>query len=245
MKCSKCNATDHEEGALFCHVCGTQLRENDVVSVRKDEYNNLCQSDARLKELLQKGYAPQGSFLISDTEYKSLNDSKRSLDTILRQGYAPSGKILISKAEYEALSRRPSKDGGNSTRWLIIASVAFIAVLLFLVIKNTISNEHSSTDEPATEIIVEQTEFPNNLSGNYIVRIMKGNSNSNASVKVYQEGSGYAMNVYSSTITKKYTFTYNPSTGVILSDELGSGKARIKGITNEIEITFAGWELLK
>ncbi len=245
MKCSKCNATDHEEGALFCHVCGTQLRENDVVSVRKDEYNHLCQSNARLKDLLQKGYAPQGSRLVSDTEYKTLNDSKRSLDTILHQGYAPNGKILIGKTEYEVLNKKPYKNSGNSTRWLIIASVAVIAVLLFLVIRNTISNDHSSTDEFATETRVEQTEFPNNLSGNYIVRKMKGNNNSNASVKVYQEGSGYAMNVYSSTITKKYTFTYNPSIGEILSEELGSGKARIKGITNEIEITFTGWELLK
>ena len=245
MKCPKCNATDHEEGAFFCHICGTQLREKDVVTVSKDEYSRLCQSNTRLKELLQKGHAPQGSHLVTETEYKTLNDSKRSLDTILRQGYAPNGKILIGKAEYEALNKKPYKDGGNSTRWLMVAMVAVIAVLLFIVVRNTISNDNSSTDEPATETIVEQTEFPNNLSGNYIVRKMKGNSSSNASVKVYQEGSGYAMNVYSSTITRKYTFTYNPSTGEILSDELGSGKARIKGITNETEITFAGWELLK
>jgi len=245
MKCPKCNATDHEEGAFFCHICGTQLREKDVVTVSKDEYNHLCQSNARLKDLLQKGYAPQGSRLVSDTEYKTLNDSKRSLDTILHQGYAPNGKILIGKTEYELLNKKPYKNSGDSTRWLIIVLVSVIAVLLFLVIKNTISKENLSTDELATETRVEQTEFPNNLSGNYIVRKMKGNNNSNASVKVYQEGSGYAMNVYSSSITKKYIFTYNPSTGEILSEELGSGKARIKGITNEIEITFTGWELLK
>ena len=245
MKCQKCNATDHEDGAFFCHICGTQLREKDVVTVSKDEYGRLRQSDTRLKELLQKGHAPQGSHLVTETEYKNLNDSKRSLDAILRQGYAPNGKILIGIAEYEALNKKPYKDSGNSTRWLIIASVAVIAVLLFLVIRNTIPKDNSSTNGFATETRVEQTEFPNNLSGNYIVRKMKGNNNSNASVKVYQEGSGYAMNVFSSTITQKYTFTYNPSTGEILSDELGSGKARIKGITNETEITFAGWELLK
>ena len=245
MRCPKCNAINHEEGAIFCHMCGTQLRDPGVFQIGKDEYNHLCQSNARLKDLLQKGYAPQGSRLVSDTEYKTLNDSKRSLDTILHQGYAPNGKILIGKTEYELLNKKPYKNSGDSTRWLIIVLVSVIAVLLFLVIKNTISKENLSTDELATETRVEQTEFPNNLSGNYIVRKMKGNNNSNASVKVYQEGSGYAMNVYSSSITKKYIFTYNPSTGEILSEELGSGKARIKGITNEIEITFTGWELLK
>ena len=95
------------------------------------------------------------------------------------------------------------------------------------------------------ETVVEQTDFPSNLSGNYIVRKLNGDNNSNASVKINQEGSGYAMNVYSSNITRKYTFTYNPSTGEILSDELGSGRARIKRNTNETEITFAGWELIK
>lgn len=245
MKCPNCNATNHEESAKFCHLCGTQLRESDILQINKDEYYQLCHSNVRLKDLLQNGFAPKGSHLISDTEYKVLNDSKNSLDNILRQGYAPNGKVLIGKIEYDALNKRSHGGGGNSTRWLIVALAAVIAVLLFVVLRNTILQDNSSTKDPVAETRIEHTNFPTNLTGNYFVRKLSGNNNSNASVKVYQEGSGYAMNVYSSNITRKYTFTYNPSTGEILSSELGSGRARIKEITNETEITFAGWELLK
>lgn len=214
MKCPNCNTIDHEEGAVFCHICGTQLREVDVVSVKKDELNRLRIGNARLEELLQRGYAPNG-------------------------------KIIIDNAEYNRLKSRPPGEGGNRLKWFLAAALAIIVILLVVVTRNTINNVDSKQEVIVPETVIEHTDFPSNLSGNYIVRKLNGDNNSNASVKVYQEGRGYAMNVYSSNITRKYTFTYNPSTGEIASEELGSGRARIKGITNEIEITFAGWELLK
>ena len=138
----------------------------------------------------------------------------------------------------------PEEEEKNHWR-LFVGALAIIVILLLVVTRNTIFNDNSKDDGIVVENEVKHTDFPSNLSGNYIVRKMNGDNNSNASIKVYQEGSSYAMNVYSSNITRKYTFTYNPLTGEIVSDELGSGKARIKGITNETEITFEGWELLK
>jgi len=87
--------------------------------------------------------------------------------------------------------------------------------------------------------------YPQELEGNYMVRKMNGNDDMNATIKVYYEGEGYAMNVYSSMTTRKYTFSYNPSTGEIDSEVLGKGRARIKEYTNETEITFEGWEIVK
>ena len=245
MKCPKCNETDHEEGAVFCHICGTQLRETGVLQIGKDEYYQLCESKTRLEALLQNGYAPNGLQLVYNQEYNVLKDSKTRLDGILRNGYAPNGKIIIDNAEYNRLKSRPPGEGGNRLKWFLAAALAIIVILLVVVTRNTINNVDSKQEVIVPETVIEHTDFPSNLSGNYIVRKLNGDNNSNASVKVYQEGRGYAMNVYSSNITRKYTFTYNPSTGEIASDELGSGRARIKGITNEIEITFAGWELLK
>jgi len=245
INCPNCNATDHEEGAIFCHICGTKLRETDVVPIKIDELHRLRTGNARLEVILQNGFAPGGCHLVNDADYKALNDSTNRLNTILRQGYAPDGKVLISKTEYDELKKRSHQRGVYSAKWLSVVAVAVIAVLLFIVIRNTISNDNSSTERFIEETRVDYSEKTKNLSGNYIVRKMNGDNNSNASVKIYQEGNGYAMNVYSSNITRKYTFTYNSSTGEITSEELGSGRARIKGITNEIEITFEGWELLK
>ena len=246
MKCPKCNATNHEESAIYCHICGTQLRETCVLQIGKDEYYQLCQSKTRLEVLLQKGYAPNGHQLVNDNEYNVLKNSKARLDGILSQGYAPNGKVIIDNTEYNSLKNRHHGEGGSGLlKWLLVCALAIIVILLFLMSKNTTSNVDSKQEVIVPETVVEHTDFPSNLSGNYIARKLNGDNNSNASVKVYQEGRGYAMNVYSSNITRKYTFTYNPSTGEILSDELGSGRARIKGITNETEITFAEWELLK
>ena len=246
MTCPNCNSTNHEEGAIFCHICGTQLRDSRVLQIGKDEYNQLCESKKRLEALLQNGYAPNGRQLVNDHEYNVLKDSKARLDGILRQGYAPTGKVIIDNTEYNSLKNRHHGEGGiGLLKWLLASAFAIIVILLFVVTRNTTNNVDSKQELIVPETVVKHTDFPSNLSGNYIVRKLNGDNNSNASVKVYEEGGSYAMNVYSSNITRKYTFTYNPSTGEIASDELGSGRARIKGITNEIEITFAGWELLK
>ncbi len=37
MKCPKCNATDHEEGAMFCHICGASLTDYGVEFKKKEE----------------------------------------------------------------------------------------------------------------------------------------------------------------------------------------------------------------
>ena len=95
------------------------------------------------------------------------------------------------------------------------------------------------------ERISRWVSFPQDLSGNYIARRINGRNDISAAVKVYNEGNRYAMNVYSPNITRKYTFFYDPSNGVVVSNELGMGKAIIKEYTYETEITFEGWELLK
>lgn len=129
------------------------------------------------------------------------------------------------------------------SKWLLIVLVGIVAVVAIYLLYNNVSLK-----SPVGTVFTQEhsaASFPQELSGNYMARQMNGLVDTNAAVKVYREGNGYAMNVYSSNITRKYTFTYNPSTGDITSAELGTGKVRIKDITNEIEITFTGWELLK
>ena len=147
-------------------------------------------------------------------------------------------------------------------RILLVTAILMATVLSAQAAKNTIKIERiDPTDwyvgmkNPSLQLMVygknirsvEQvtTDYPKELSGNYFARKIDGMTNANATIKIYREGDGYGLNVYSSNITRKYTFTYNSSTGEIISNELGSGKARVKELTNETEIVFTGWELLK
>ena len=90
----------------------------------------------------------------------------------------------------------------------------------------------------------DKEKYPQDISGYYTVRKIPGTTNYK-SVEILNKQTGYELNVYSSDITRRYYIYYNPSNGIINSDELGQGKARIIKITNEIEITFEGWEIVK
>lgn len=138
------------------------------------------------------------------------------------------------------------------TKWLYARKIseirkyiiAIIAIPLCLYLGAVIL-DRTSSKETSVAMLPAMISFPNDISGNYMVRMKNGRNDIYASAKVYRDASGYVLNVFSSNITKKHKILYDPSTGVIDSDELGRGKARIKEYTNEIEITFEGWELLK
>lgn len=244
MTCPKCNEKEHEPGAKFCHNCGTLLSETEVVIVDKTEIERLRRNQAELENLLQKGFAPKGYSLLTDSDLRNLNESKNRLNHILQSGHAPSGFVLVNRGEYDAIRNR-NAGNGQLKNWIIGILCATIVVLLTILLFSGSSNESDTIGEKTLEESSIQASFPQDLSGSYIVRKMNGRDDINATVKIYHEGSGYALNVYSSNITRKYTFSYNPSNGEITSEELGVGKARIKKITNEIEISFEGWELLK
>jgi predicted small secreted protein len=164
-----------------------------------------------------------------------LTDSPKEEEVI------PDSEYEIEKPKDEIV--RPSiKHGTGKAKYFIGLAVIIAAIALVLMINNMSTKESVENELPHER---EMKVYPQELSGNYFARKIDGVANANATIKIYREGDGYGMNVYSSNITKKYIFIYNPSTGEIISDELGSGKARIKELTNETEITFTGWELLK
>jgi len=142
-------------------------------------------------------------------------------------------------------TRRGSVKNGSITKWVIGAIVIILLILLYMLFHYVSSKEKSLPKETTIESTAETVLYPQDITGNYFVRMMNGNENVNATIKIYNEGSEYAMNVYSSSITKKISFSYNPSNGEIISKELGTGEVKIKELTNEIEITFEGWKLVK
>ncbi len=142
--------------------------------------------------------------------------------------------------------KRESEVSGSIKKWVIGAVILILLLILLYMLFNSIfSKEKTLPKETTVERIVNITSYPQDITGNYFVRMMNGSENVNATIKIYNEGSEYAMNIYSSNITKKYSFSYNPSNGEIISEELGTGKVRLKELTNEIEISFEGWKLVK
>lgn len=140
-------------------------------------------------------------------------------------------------------SKPESKDTIN--KMFIGVIIIVLLILLYMLFRSVFSKKTSLPKETTIERKADLMSYPQDITGNYFVRMMKGREDVNATIKIYNEGSEYAMNVYSSNITKKYTFSYDSSNGVIISQELGRGNVSIKELTNEIEITFEGWKLVK
>lgn len=162
----------------------------------------------------------------------------------------PVGEGGEKKPNYGTANNRRGKSreyeaNGSLKKGIIGAAILIILILLYFLLNSLFSKEESLPQETTVERKVDTTSYPQDITGNYLVRMMNGSENVNATIKIYNEGSEYAMNVYSSKITKKYSFSYNPSNGDIISKELGTGKVKIKELTNEIEITFEGWKLVK
>jgi hypothetical protein len=162
----------------------------------------------------------------------------------------PVGEGGEKKPNYGSANNRQGKSreykvNGSIKKWVIGASILILLILLYMVLNSVFSKGKSLPEQTTVERTVDTTSYPQDITGNFFVRMMNGSENANATIKIYNEGSEYAMNVYSSKITKKYTFSYNPSNGEIYSQELGRGEVRIKELTNEIEITFEGWKLVK
>lgn len=132
---------------------------------------------------------------------------------------------------------------GRVAEWFIVGFVIILLILFYMLFE--FSKETKTLPKETTVERKAEPTYPQDITGNYLVRTMNGSENVNATIKIYKIGSEYAMNVYSSSITKKFTFSYNPSSGVLLSKELGTGGVKIKELTNEIEITFKGWKLVK
>ena len=62
MMCPNCNATDHEEGARFCHVCGTELFKCGIerpTEVGKDPFADINE----IENINQPSPSNKGSFL--------------------------------------------------------------------------------------------------------------------------------------------------------------------------------------
>lgn len=137
----------------------------------------------------------------------------------------------------------------NTFKKVVIGIIIMtVAILLYTLWGSLFSKTMSHPNDiivDTTEEKVNKETYPQDISGNYFARRMNYREDVNATIKIYIEGSEYAMNVYSSNITKQYTFSYDPLSGEITSSELGNGKVRIKELTNEIEITFEGWKLVK
>ena len=149
-------------------------------------------------------------------------------------------------ANYRKGKKRENEAINTKNKWFIGIIIIILLVLMYMLISSILSKEKtSSMKETTIERTVDKVSYPQDITGKYFVRMMKGREDVNATIKIYNEGSEYAMNVYSSNITKKYIFSYDSSTGEILSRELGTGTVRIKELTNEIEITFEGWKLVK
>jgi hypothetical protein len=165
----------------------------------------------------------------------SLNDSTKE-EIVISDKVNETGKPDVGIGE------PPIKRDMSMWKYLIGFSAIIAATTLGLMFNSMSTKESNDKELPQKQVM---TDYPKELSGNYFARKIDGVTNANATIKIYREGDGYGLNVYSSNITRKYIFTYNPSTGEIVSDELGSGNARIKELTNETEITFTGWELLK
>ncbi len=162
----------------------------------------------------------------------------------------PVGEGGEAKPKYGTANNRQGKSreykvDGSIKKWVIGAIFIILLILFYMLFNSVFSKEKPLPKETTVVGTTETGSYPQNITGNYFVRMMNGSENVNATIKIYNEGSDYTMNVYSSKITKKYTFSYNPSNGEIHSQELGRGKVRIKTITNEIEITFEGWKLVK
>lgn len=129
--------------------------------------------------------------------------------------------------------------------WISGICLFALVILICIYLGSLFSGRTSPSQDKITESIENKELHPQDISGNYYVRMMNSREDVNAAIKIYSEGGNYAMNVYSANITKKYSFSYDPSNGEIFSKELGKGDVRLKELTNEIEITFEGWKLVK
>lgn len=251
------------EGAFYCVHCGRLL---DNVEERKvvprSEYLSLLKVSDELKlkkdllkELRDQGYAPPGKKLITDEDYNSMakalerstaliSELNSKLNTIYSKGYAPSGMRLISDAEFNKLiSISPqTKNKSSLPSWILwLVGVVFVGCLgcFFL------SSNFTSSGLSDKALVEEKLSLPDDLAGYYMVKERDGKDGKGVAAKILQEDGQYSMSVYSSSITRKYFFAYNPETGILSSEELGNGRVEYVGKINQIKISFEGWILVK
>ena len=154
----------------------------------------------------------------------------------------PTGSV-----NHQNIWRRIQPDLNNIS---IIKLVGCLVVVILITLLYVFGGEYSKKktqiiNRMPIENVAKKEIYPQDISGYYFVRMMEGREDVNATIKIYANNNEFFMNVYSACITKQYSFSYDPSNGEIASNELGMGKARIKELTNEIEITFEGWKLVK
>ena len=236
--CGKCGHLN-DDAYNYCANCSTPLGA-EVTVVSKEEVERLRNYQAELRSIKQRGYAPEGTRLVGTGELRTLDEARTELNNIRRQGYAPEGYVIIDKSEYDTLK--------TTRKWLWGIGIALVLILVSLLLKTLLSNGRQSSSETTVEDVRYRNEYPSEIKGSYIVRMMNGRQldirDEFITAEIYQEGEGYAMNLYSNGITQKYVFSYNPSNGELYSNELGRGQARIIELTNETEITFEGWILV-
>lgn len=203
------------------------------------QMRNLNDARGKLETIQREGYAPEGYQLIRYWELRSLKEAKGRLDTIQREGYAPSGNLLISRSENDALRDNPWK------KWTLRVGAILLVFLVCGLLYTFFTRDSASNFPPPSEYAVREEMVPHDISGIYFPREMNGSNQANASVEILYKDGQYEMNVYTTSITRRYTFSYNLSNGEIFSEQLGTGKARINNLTNETEITFEGWKLVK
>lgn len=223
--CKHCGWKNVGEGASYCVNCGKLLdgKEERKVITEK-EYNSMTEalkhSSTLISELNAEKEELSARVSKLNVQIAELNAKQNKLYV---EGYAPSGKCLIS----------------NWAMWLV--GVVFIGCLGWYSLSGNLTSSGFS------DKVVEERKLslPDDLTGNYMVKELNGKDGNNSIAKILQEEGQYSMSVYSSSITRKYFFAYNPETGILSSEELGNGKVEYVGKINQIKISFEGWILVK
>lgn len=247
--CKKCGGQT-PQGYSYCTICGTILdgmKEQKVIPL--PDYNDLIRDRQELEskkslldDLRKHGYAPAGFKLMSDSEYNSLLKGQDQLSIILNEGYAPSGKRLVDEIEYanlKALAQKKSHSLRGLAMWGLC--LIFACLLGWFLISPNVTNSNAIEGN----VISGQLEFPDDLTGCYIVREQEGKDGEGIAAKILQEDGKYSMSIYSSSVTRKYFFTYNKKDGALSSEELGAGKVEYIGHINQLKVSFEGWTLIK
>lgn len=176
--------------------------------------------------------------------------------------------VQIQQADHNRIDLQPTHHETNRIHWLVFAIIMLITYFLYIRyhddssstqkinaedteavqinVLSSYSDARTNSDASASTLdgISKQPVHPIDLCGLYSPRMMNGNTNVRATVKIEKNDRIYLMRVFSSAFTRQFTFTYNSSTGEIKSDELGKGMARIKKTINQTEIIFEGWKLV-
>lgn len=220
--------------------------------ITEEEFNSMTEAQKHSLTLISELTTEKEVLVAKNARLKAQNadltkqnsDLNSKLSTIYSKGYAPSGMRLISDAEYNKLiSTSPkTKNISSLPSWILwLVGVVFFGCLGWFYLSSNLTS--SGLSDKA--LVDEKLSLPDDLAGYYMVKERDGKDGKGVAAKILQEEGQYSMSVYSSSITRKYFFAYNPETGILSSEELGNGKVEYVGKIDQIKISFEGWILVK